>query len=141
MISRTNNGRGMVFGSGNGACEHAPYGFIAGQCRQTTIERFARFGVSCPCWTAWRGRMRWKIEEYDGHRLLGSYLVPGNLGRTGLNRILCQLAARHLNPKEVIAANLRKGMRGKTNLLEVKDDNGGLQVGENPFLTARKVDE
>lgn len=85
--------------------------------------------------------MRWKIEEYDGHRLLGSYLVSGNLGRTGLNRILCQLAARHLNQKEVIAANLRKGMRGKTNLLEVKDDNGVLQVGENPFLTARKVDE
>lgn len=85
--------------------------------------------------------MRWIIKEYDGHQLLGSYSAPGHLGRNELNRILCQLAARHLSPEEVIAANLRKGMRGRTNLLEVRDDNGVLQVGESPFLTARKVEE
>lgn len=85
--------------------------------------------------------MRWQVDEYDGRRLLGTYVVPGNLSPEELTRILRQLAARHLNPKEVIAANLRKKMRGKTDLLEVRNDNGVLQVGENPFLTARKVQD
>lgn len=85
--------------------------------------------------------MHWKVEEYDGHRLIGSHFVQGNLSTKELTRILRQLAARHLNPEEVISANLRRKMLGKTNLLEVRNENGVLQVGENPFLTARKVEE
>lgn len=85
--------------------------------------------------------MLWKIEEYDGLQLIGSHTVPGNLTPKELSQILRQLAARHLNTEEIINANLRVKMRGKTNLLEVKNDNGVLQVGENPFLTAQKVED
>jgi hypothetical protein len=85
--------------------------------------------------------MPWKIEEYDGLRLIGSHTVSGSLSSKEVSRILRQLAARHLNTEEIIHANLRVKMRGKTNLLEVKNDNGVLQVGENPFLTAQKVED
>ena len=81
--------------------------------------------------------MSWEIKEYDGTNLLGSYSVPGNLSRGEIGRILCQLASRHLSPGEVINANLRKRMRGKTSLLEIRHSDRAMQIGVNPFLTAR----
>lgn len=84
--------------------------------------------------------MPWKIEEYDGLQLIGSHTVPGNLTPKEMSQILKQLAARNLNAEEIIGANLRAKMRGKTTILEINNCNGVLQVGENPFLTAQKVE-
>ena len=84
--------------------------------------------------------MRWKIDEYEGSKLLGTYLAPGNLTASEVKRILCQMYARHLQPHEVISSNLRRGMRGKTEILEIFDNKGVISIGENPHLTARKVE-
>jgi hypothetical protein len=84
--------------------------------------------------------MPWKVEEYDGLELIESHTVPGNLTPKEMSQILIQLAARHLTAEEIISANLRAKMRGKTTILEVNNCNGVLQVGENPFLTAQKVE-
>ena len=83
---------------------------------------------------------KWKIEEYDGNTLFGTYWAPGNLSETEICNTLKQLAARHLEPSEIIRANLRQRSIGRTDLLQVRNSAGVLQVGENPFLVARKVD-
>lgn len=83
--------------------------------------------------------MTWKIEEYDGLKLNYSHTVPGNLTQKEISIILKQLAARHLNDEEIINANLRSNMQGKTTILEVDNKDGTLQVGGSPFLTAKKV--
>ena len=85
--------------------------------------------------------LRWRIEEYDGLDLIGSYSAPGNLSRREMFRILRQLASRHLQPTEIISSNLRNRMRGRTDLLEVHDNNGVFQVGQNPFVTARRIED
>ena len=83
---------------------------------------------------------KWKIEEYDGDKLLGTYWAPGNLTETEISNTLKQLAARHLEPSEIICANLRQRSIGRTDLLHVRNSAGVLQVGENPFWVARKAD-
>lgn len=85
--------------------------------------------------------MKWKIEERDSGEVLGSWLLPGNLGFRAVSRVLRQLAARHLSPEEIVDSNLRKGSRGRRALLDVSDNNGILQIGENPYLVGRRVDE
>lgn len=83
---------------------------------------------------------KWKIEEYDSFQLKGTYWAPGNLSESEVAGIMKHLAARHLLPHESIGANLRRGSVGKTGLLEVRNSGGVLQIGQNPFLVARKVD-
>lgn len=85
--------------------------------------------------------MRWKIEEYNSDELLGAYFLPGRIRPAAVAEVLRQLAARHLCPEEIVSAHLRKGTRGRSTLLDVKTSNGILQIGENPFLVARKVSE
>lgn len=81
--------------------------------------------------------MDWQIEEYDGQVLTGTYSVPGNISQREVIRLMKQLAARHLSPREIILSNLRRGMRDRATLLEVRNDNGILQVGEGHHLVAR----
>lgn len=82
----------------------------------------------------------WKIEEYNGLELTGTYFVPANLHRTEIVRMIRQLASRFLKPDEIICAGLRRRMQGKANHLDIGDINGMLTVGENPFMTARKLE-
>lgn len=84
--------------------------------------------------------MHWEVKEYQGLELKETHTVPGNITKGEMSQILKQLAARHLKPAEIIAANLRVNNRGKTTILDVRDSNGVLEVGENPFLTAKKVE-
>jgi len=83
---------------------------------------------------------KWKIEEYDSDLLKGTYWAHGNLSEAEVSTTMKQLAARHLQPDEIIGANLRKRSVGRTELLAVRKSSGDLQVGLNPFLVARKVD-
>ena len=83
---------------------------------------------------------KWKIEEYNSDQLRGTYWAPGNLSEAEVSSTLKQLAARHLQPDEIIGANLRKRSVGRTQLLHVRNSSGVLQIGQNPFLVARKVD-
>ena len=84
--------------------------------------------------------MIWKVEKFDGETSVGEFSAPGALSKAEVSRLLKQLYAQHLSPTEIISANLRKNMLGKSGLLDVLSDNNVLQVGENPFLTARKVE-
>jgi len=82
----------------------------------------------------------WKIEIFDGLELKEAYSAPGNLTPKEIARIMKQIVSRHLTPHEIIRANLRKRMKDKTNLLEICDRDGILEVGENPHIVARKVE-
>jgi hypothetical protein len=83
---------------------------------------------------------KWKIEEYFSNQLRGTYWAHGNLSEAEVSIIMRQLAARHLQPDEIICANLRRRSLGRAELLHVRNSTGVLQVGQNPFLVARKVD-
>ena len=83
---------------------------------------------------------KWKIEEYDSDELKGTYWAPGILSDAEVSSIMKQLVARHLQPDEIIGANLRQKSIGRTELLHVRNSSGVLQVGQNPFLVAKKVD-
>ncbi|WP_131725440.1 hypothetical protein [Rhodobacter capsulatus] len=83
---------------------------------------------------------KWKIEEYDSDELKGTYWAPGNLSETEVSSIMKQLAARHLQPDEIICANLRQRSSERTELLHVRNSSGVLQVGQSPFLVAKKID-
>ena len=83
----------------------------------------------------------WRIQEYDSLQLVGTYLVPATISRPEMCQILRLLAARHLQSSEIIHASLRRRMRGRNDLLEVRRDEGVLQIGENPFFVATIVED
>jgi hypothetical protein len=67
----------------------------------------------------------WKITGYDGSRQIYNGEAPSILTEEEIVTMLQRLAARHLSHEEVIAASLRKNLRGYSGLLECIIDRGG----------------
>lgn len=64
------------------------------------------------------GDMEWRIEGYKSTTKLFEYRIPQReLDESGLKRLLELLAARHLEPDELIPSAM-----GKSALLEVQSD-------------------
>ena len=65
----------------------------------------------------------WKITGYEGLDEIFSRSIP-DMTETEVEVILQRLAARHLSEVEVISASLRKGMKGRSTLLEITRTGG-----------------
>jgi hypothetical protein len=86
----------------------------------------------------------WKITGYDGTNQIYNGEAPSVLTEEEIATILQRLAARHLSHGEVVAASLRKTLKGYSGLLECIIDHVGekgntVMVGTNPhYIAARK---
>jgi hypothetical protein len=87
------------------------------------------------------GRPLWKIAGYDSTTQIYEGEVPGILTEGEIATTLQRLAARHLSPGEVVAASLRKNLKGYAPLLECNIDRAGkkgtsVMVGDDPHYIA-----
>jgi hypothetical protein len=67
----------------------------------------------------------WRITGYDGATEIYSGEAPSILTEEEIATMLQRLAARHLSHEEVVAASLRKNLRGYPGLLECIIDRAG----------------
>jgi hypothetical protein len=86
----------------------------------------------------------WKITGYDGTSEIYSGEAPSILTEDEIATMLQRLAARHLSHGEVVAASLRKNLKGYSGLLEYVIDRVGekgntVMVGTDPqYIAFRK---
>ena len=83
----------------------------------------------------------WKITGYDSSTPIYEGEAPSILTEDEIATMLQRLAARHLSPGEVVAASLRKNLRGYAPLLECNIDRAGkkgnsVMIGGNPHYIA-----
>lgn len=86
----------------------------------------------------------WRIEGFDGAKKIFEADVTGRLGDQQIVALLQRLAARHLEPEEIIASSLPKRAAGYRGLLERNADDRGrgpITVGHGTFYLARRTDE
>jgi hypothetical protein len=83
----------------------------------------------------------WEIIGYDGLRRIWSCSVPLGLSESEVMTILQRLASHDLTRDEIVSASLRKRMKGRSGLLDVRKDGPHPEflVGENPHYAARVV--
>jgi hypothetical protein len=83
----------------------------------------------------------WKITGYDSATAIYEGEAPSTLTEDEIATMLQRLAARHLSPGEVVAASLRKNLKGYAPLLECHIDRAGKKgnsvwTGGNPHYIA-----
>jgi hypothetical protein len=83
----------------------------------------------------------WTITGYDSTTPIYNGEAPSVLTEEEIATMLQRLAARHLSYGEVVAASLRKNLRGYAPLLECNIDRAGkngnsVTVGSNPHYIA-----
>lgn len=86
----------------------------------------------------------WLIQGYDGVTLLFKRKISSALSESEVTTLLKRLAARDLNVNEVLAASLRKSMKGYFPGLHVTQEAQPqviLSCGSNPHYVASRHTE
>ena len=81
----------------------------------------------------------WLIQGYDGLTRVLKRRVSSALSDTEIKALLQHLVASGLSPSDIIAASLRRNMKGYSPLLEVRQELRQRTIywcGENPHYTA-----
>lgn len=89
-------------------------------------------------------RKVWRVEGYDGDRLIFESTIPLGGASVGAMRVLMQrLACRHLSGSEIVSASLRRNAKGRSNLLDLADgpDHRVICSGQNPHYVASVVEQ
>lgn len=79
----------------------------------------------------------WRIEGSNGFQAQ----MPGNISESEMEAVLQRLVGQHLDGDEIIAASLRSNHRGYSPLLERIGSGSPIHFGQDPFYTARLVED
>ncbi len=86
----------------------------------------------------------WRIAGYNSNELEFECRIPeGTLSEAEVIVLLQRLAARHLDPDEVVSSSLRKNAKSYVGHLEITKSYGkknALMTRGNPFYTAAVED-
>lgn len=87
----------------------------------------------------------WKIELLDGMNTIGVWEVSRQLTEKEIGTLMQRLVCSRSDANDIVAASLRKNMRGHSALLECRRDRGAehyaLMCGENPHCIATVIEK
>ncbi len=84
---------------------------------------------------------KWVLTKHEGSIETTHWELPGEMQEQEVEEVVRRLVCRNLSEEQIISSSFSPSDPKRYILLDKVEDLAVIQMGDNPFFTARLVDE